>query len=90
MLMPMARDLGKFGIRVAALAPGPFHTNLAMRDGKLPPDLQKFFERASKEAALGRGGDPPEFAQLVGTIIENSYINGVAIRIDGAFKLPHM
>ena len=90
MLMPMARDLGKYGIRVAAVAPGPFATNLAVRDGKLPPAMQKFFERTNKEVAVGRGGDPPEFAHLVTTIIENSYINGVPLRLDGAYRIPHM
>jgi len=29
MVMPMARDLGKFGIRVVAIAPGVFMTPIA-------------------------------------------------------------
>ena len=36
---------------------------------------------------MGRPGETFEFAQFVGTIIENSYINGVHLRIDGALKL---
>lgn len=40
MLMPMARDLGKYGIRVAAIAPGPFDTPLGMKNGVLSPQLK--------------------------------------------------
>ena len=61
-----------------------------MRDGKLPPAIQRFYERTNKEVAVGRGGDPPEFGHMVSTIIENSYLNGVALRLDGGYRIPHM
>ena len=43
-----------------------------------------------KNSPQGRYGDPLEFAHFVKSVIENEYINGVALRIDGAMKLPHI
>jgi hypothetical protein len=34
-----------------------------------------------------RLGRPNEFAQLVGHIIENGYLNGEVIRLDGAIRM---
>jgi hypothetical protein len=39
---------------------------------------------------MGRFGEPDEFAHFCGAIIENGYINGVHLRIDGATKLSHV
>ena len=39
---------------------------------------------------MGRPGHVNEFAHFVNAIIENSYINGVHLRIDGAAKFSHM
>lgn len=84
MVMPMARDLGKYGIRVAAIAPGLFETPLS---SKIP---QKVKERLNRDTPMGRPGNVNEFAHFVNAIIENSYINGVHLRIDGAAKFSHM
>jgi hypothetical protein len=35
-----------------------------------------------------RLGAPVEFGQLVGDIVENPYLNGTVIRLDGAVRLP--
>ena len=80
----MARDLGKFGIRVAAIAPGIFHTPLqnAMSESVV--------KRLMQDTPLGRPGKPEEFAHFVTACIENSYINGVHLRIDGAIKLSNL
>lgn len=82
MTLPMARDLAGLGIRVAAIAPGTFHT--PMVDG-LPEDVQ---------ASLGqqvpfpsRLGDPSEFAALVLHIVDNPMLNGEVIRLDGAIRM---
>ena len=84
MMMPMARDLGKFGIRVAAIAPGIFATPM----GHAMPD--KVQERLKADSPLNRFGHPEEFAHFVGAVIENSYITGVHLRIDGATKLSNL
>ena len=82
--MPMARDLGKYGIRVAAIAPGIFATPIAAGMS------QKVIDRLNRDTPMGRPGQPDEFAHVVGSIIENGYINGVHLRIDGATKFSHM
>ena len=84
MVMPMARDLGKFGIRVAAIAPGIFKTPLG---AQLPKENLAVLEKMS---VFQRAGDPDEFAHFVGSIIENAYISGVRLRIDGATKLANL
>jgi len=79
----MARDLGKFGIRTVAIAPGVFITPL----NDFAPEEVK--DSLIKDTPMGRPGDLQEFAHFVGTLIENSYINGVHLRIDGAMKISH-
>ncbi len=39
---------------------------------------------------MGRPGNPDEFAHFTGAIIENSYLNGVRLRIDGATKASNL
>ena len=83
-VLPMARDLGKYGIRSVAIAPTFFHTSMtAFIDKKLLPLV-------FKDVALNRGGHPDEFAHFTEAIIENSYINGVRLRIDGGSVLSNM
>ena len=50
MVLPMARDLGKFGIRVLAIAPGIFHTPLAHNMPKSVTD------RLNADTPMGRPG----------------------------------
>ncbi len=84
MVLPMARDLGKYGIRVAAIAPGIFQTPMA---GHMP---EKVTQRLNADTPMGRPGQPDEFAHFAGAIIENSYINGVSLRVDGAIKMSNL
>ena len=82
MTLPMARELARFGIRVMTIAPGVFWT--PMVDG-MPEAV-----RTSLEATIpfpARLGQPAEYAALVGFILENTYLNGETIRLDGATRL---
>ena len=82
MTLPMARELARFGIRVLTIAPGVFWT--PMVDG-MPPDV-----KTSLEASIpfpSRLGKPEEFADLVGYILGNPYLNGETIRLDGAIRM---
>jgi NAD(P)-dependent dehydrogenase (short-subunit alcohol dehydrogenase family) len=82
MTLPIARELARFGIRVMTLAPGIFKTPLL---AELPPEAQQ-----SLGAAIpfpSRLGEPAEYAALVGSVLENAYLNGEVIRIDGAIRL---
>jgi len=81
MTIQLARELGRHGIRVMAIAPGPQDTPML---GLLREDI-----RAALEAQIpfpSRLGRPEEFAALVRHIVENQYLNGEVIRIDGALR----
>ena len=82
MTLPIARELGRYGIRVMTIAPGPSDTPML---AQLREDI-----RASLEAQIPfpqRLGRPDEFAALVRHIIENDYLNGEVIRLDGALRM---
>lgn len=82
MTLPVARDLSKDGIRVAAILPGLFHT--PMFDG-LPDEARESL--AASVPFPSRLGTPAEYAQLATSICENVMLNGVNIRLDGAVRL---
>lgn len=82
MTLPLARELAREAIRVMTIAPGIMET--PMLKG-MPQNVQD---------ALGqmvpfppRLAKSQEFAQLVGHIFENSYLNGEVIRLDGAIRM---
>jgi NAD(P)-dependent dehydrogenase (short-subunit alcohol dehydrogenase family) len=80
--MPAAREFAQFGIRANAIAPGIFHTPML---SALPEEAQKSLAAAVPfPKLLGR---PEQFAALVRHIIENAYINGEVIRLDGALRM---
>ncbi len=82
MTLPIARELARFGIRVMTIAPGPADTPMLSR---LRDDI-----RASLEAQVpfpSRLARPGEYAMLVKHIVENPYLNGEVIRLDGALRM---
>ncbi len=80
--LPAAREFPQFGIRVVAIAPGIFQTPMLMA---IPEEAQKSLAAAVPfPKALGR---PDQFASLACHIIENSYLNGEVIRLDGALRM---
>lgn len=42
-------------------------------------------ERIEDKIALGRFAEPEEIAQLVNSVLENGYINGSILNIDGGY-----
>jgi NAD(P)-dependent dehydrogenase (short-subunit alcohol dehydrogenase family) len=76
-----ARDLAAVGVRVCTIAPGTIGT---------PPMLNvpdAFRESLAATVPFPkRLGDPDEFAKLAQQIIENGYLNGEVIRLDGAVR----
>ncbi|WP_209504354.1 MULTISPECIES: SDR family NAD(P)-dependent oxidoreductase [unclassified Ruegeria] len=83
MCLPAARELAQSGIRVMAIAPGLFHT--PMMEG-LPEEVTaKITENIPFPARLG---EAREFAMLAEQIVENPFLNGTTIRLDGAVRLP--
>lgn len=82
MTLPVARELARFGIRAVTVAPGLFSTPLL--DG-LPEDTRSAL--AANIPFPARLGAPEEFARLVVALIENDYINGETVRLDGALRM---
>jgi len=80
--LPAAREFSRFGIRVLAIAPGLFLTPLL---AELPQDVQDGLASAIPNPA--RLGQPAEFARLVKAMIENDYLNGEVVRLDGALRM---
>ena len=80
--LPMARDLARDGIRVMAIAPGIILTPMLMG---LPQEVQdSLAESVTCPKRLGR---PEEYAALARFIVENDYLNGEVIRMDGALRM---
>jgi NAD(P)-dependent dehydrogenase (short-subunit alcohol dehydrogenase family) len=82
MTLPIARELAQFGIRVNTIAPGIFMTPMLFG---LPQAAQDSLGASVPFPA--RLGQPAEYAALAVHIIENGYINGETIRIDGALRM---
>jgi NAD(P)-dependent dehydrogenase (short-subunit alcohol dehydrogenase family) len=83
MTLPIARELAQFGIRVLAIAPGIFETPML---GNLPKDIQESL--AASVPFPKRLGTAADYAALVAHCVENGYLNGETIRLDGALRLP--
>jgi NAD(P)-dependent dehydrogenase (short-subunit alcohol dehydrogenase family) len=83
MTLPAARDLSPVGIRVMTIAPGIFDTPML---GSLKEDVRAALSR--DVVFPKRLGSPAEYAELVAAIVENGYLNGETIRLDGALRMP--
>ncbi|CAF0863785.1 unnamed protein product [Didymodactylos carnosus] len=83
MTLPLARDLSNMGVRVCAIAPGVFNTSMLKG---LPEKVKTLL--GNMVPFPTRLGKPDEFAQLAQSIIENPYLNGEVIRLDGALRMP--
>ena len=80
--LPVARELAKSGIRCVTVAPGIMETPMLMG---MPQEVQDSLGKMVPFPS--RMGRPAEFAALVRHIVENSYLNGEVIRLDGAIRM---
>ncbi|MGF1681549.1 SDR family oxidoreductase [Photobacterium minamisatsumaniensis] len=76
-----AKELAKYGIRAAAIAPGVVDT--AMAD-QLKPEA---VERLKKMIPVGRIGEAKEIAHAVKYIFENDYFTGRILEVDGGMRM---
>ncbi len=81
--MPAARELAQFGIRVLAIAPGIMLTPMM---AGMTQEIQDSL--GASVPFPKRMGKPSEYAALVLHCIENEYLNGEVIRLDGALRMP--
>ncbi|MBQ1657348.1 MAG: SDR family NAD(P)-dependent oxidoreductase [Rhodocyclaceae bacterium] len=80
--LPVARELAQSGVRVMSIAPGMMETTMM---SNLPAEVQTSLGKVVPFPA--RLGKAQEFAALVCHIVQNSYLNGEVIRLDGALRM---
>merc|ERR1712190_327650 len=85
MTLPMARDLARYGIRVMTIAPGIMDTPLMQ--AAAPKVKQGLLDQVASPKRFGSGED---FAQLCAAIIDNGYLNGEVIRMDGGIRFANL
>jgi len=86
MVLPMARDLGKFKIRVNSICPGAIETPMIFPNGQKSYDNHtKAIQRNSPLNVIGR---PEHIAQAVEYMVKNDFVNGAIVRVDGGSVFP--
>jgi 3-hydroxyacyl-CoA dehydrogenase/3-hydroxy-2-methylbutyryl-CoA dehydrogenase len=82
MTLPMARDLGRYGVRVNTIAPSLFMSPMAERMS------EKVRKNLIQDVVFPkRFGEAEEFAEMVKFIIEHSYMNGETYRLIAGSRL---
>lgn len=76
-----ARELARYGIRVAGVAPGFIATDMVA--GMKPEALQ----RMTEVIPLKRLGKPEEIAHAIAFLLENEYFTGRILELDGGVRL---
>lgn len=81
MAVTWAKELARYGIRCAAIAPGFIETEMT---GAMLPEI---IESITAHIPLGRMGQPDEIAQAAISIFENDYYNGRVFEVDGGLRI---
>lgn len=76
-----AKELARHGIRANAIAPGFIKTEILEA---MKPEI---LEKMAASIPVGRIGRPEEIAHAAAYIVENDYVNGRVIEIDGGQRL---
>jgi len=84
MVLPLARELGDYGIRVNAIAPGVFETPMTLS----LPEKSRAVVFAAVPPSPKRPGRPEEFADTVAFLVSQTFINGAVVRLDGGLRMP--
>jgi NAD(P)-dependent dehydrogenase (short-subunit alcohol dehydrogenase family) len=82
LILPAAREFAQLGVRVNGIAPGIFSTPMLHA---LPDAAQESLAASVPFPKLL--GQPPQYAALVRHMIENRYLNGEVVRLDGALRM---
>ncbi|PJZ50119.1 SDR family NAD(P)-dependent oxidoreductase [Leptospira saintgironsiae] len=77
-----AKELSRYGIRVAGIAPGFIATEMVMKD--MNPEALKKWEAL---IPIGRLGRPDEIASTAVFIAQNDLVDGVVLEISGGVKI---
>jgi 3-hydroxyacyl-CoA dehydrogenase/3-hydroxy-2-methylbutyryl-CoA dehydrogenase len=89
MTLPIARDLAVLGIRVNTIVPGLIATPLLMGGAEeLTPEIEEFLKPLGSQVLYPRRlGHADEIAHLAQMLVENDYMNGECIRMDGGIRM---
>ena len=81
MAVTWAKELARYGIRAASIAPGFINTEMV---AAMKPEAR---EKLTSGIPLKRMGEPDEIARTVEFILQNDYVSGRCFEIDGALRL---
>jgi len=81
MTVTWSKELARYGIRVAAVAPGYVNTEMT---ASIKPELR---ERIIAQIPIGRTGEMSEISHAVRFIIENDFVTGRVLEVDGGLRL---
>ena len=76
-----ARELARYQVRCAGIAPGVFYTDMV---AQMKPEAQ---DRLNQAVPLKRTGQVEELAGAATFILENDYFNGRILELDGGLRL---
>lgn len=82
MTLPIARDLASMGIRVNTIVPGLINTPLLQGAGQ-----QVIDSLAAQVLNPKRLGEADEIAHVAVMLMENEYMNGESVRMDGGIRM---
>ncbi|MGI9293691.1 MAG: SDR family oxidoreductase [Pseudomonadales bacterium] len=81
MAVTWAKELARYNIRCAAIAPGFIATELVTSMNQTVLDV------ITSNIPLGRLGEPEEIARAAVEIFENDYVTGRVVEVDGGLRL---
>jgi 3-oxoacyl-[acyl-carrier protein] reductase len=81
MTVTWSKELARYGIRCAAIAPGYVRTEM------VAAIKHEVLEKITAEVPLRRLGEMAEISQTIRFIIENDFINGKILEIDGGLRI---
>ncbi|MFC3853197.1 SDR family oxidoreductase [Salinispirillum marinum] len=81
LVVTWAKELGRYGVRVAGIAPGAVATDMT---AQMKPEA---LQRMEQMAMLGRLGEQEEIAHSVQYLIENDFYTGRILEIDGGTRV---
>ena len=84
----MALELGEFGIRVNAIAPGLTRSDIYLREGVSAGQYEAMLREFAAKYVLGRHGEPSDVAELAAYLVsaKAGWITGVVIPVDGGYS----
>lgn len=81
MTVTWSKELAKYGIRCAAIAPGYIRTEMV---AAIKPEV---LDKITAQVPMRRLGEMAEISQTVRFIMENDFVNGKTLEIDGGLRI---